>query len=168
MSEHVLKILREELQSRNLVQMSPQKLSNVYTAVFKLLCRSHELSDVSKKAAYEVLKKLANDVKNLSKTRFIKSALSGDISPGSVDSPILKLLHGVLEAEESLISPVTVKYGHRIAFLFSENCILAGKRYRRGEIALIEPFELVFACIQDCGKPLEEPFYRFYKEKVVK
>lgn len=168
MSEHLLKIVREELQSQSLLQMPSQKLSNISITVLKLLSRVYELGDVGRKATHEVLKKLTSDAKFLSKVRFIKSTISGDTSPDSLDNIVLKLLQDLLKAEEALVSPIVVRYGHRVAFLFTKNCTLSGRQYRKGEMALIEPLELALAYIYECGEPLEEPFYRFYRDKLAK
>lgn len=165
MSEHLLRVTREELQSAGLVQLGQQKVASVLEVVSRLFSRLHELNSVEKEVTYGILRRLSSDIELLVKVRLVKSIITGDTSPESVDSIILKTLQALARSENIVLSPLTVRYGTRIAFLFSKNCEVSGRSYRRGDLALLEPWDLVLANIHECGGALEELFFRYYTRK---
>lgn len=168
MSEHLLRITREELQSPNVVQLSQQKFSSTLNTVTRILSRLHELNTTEKEAVYGVLKRMRDDVELLTKVRLVKAVVVNGVSPESIDAGVLEVLQALVKAEEVLLSPLTVRHGNKIAYLFNKNCELYGKLYRKNELALLEPKELVLAYIYGCGEVLEEPFFKFYRRKVSK
>lgn len=159
-------MVREEFQSTGLTQLSQQRIAGILSIVSRLLSRVHELSSSEKEAVYGVLGRLSNDIDLLVKVRLIKSIMTGDVSPESVDSVVLKTLQALVKSERVLVSPLTVRYGTRVMFLFSKNCTLSGRSYRKGDLALLEPWDLVLAKMQECGEAIEEPFFKYFSRKL--
>lgn len=168
MSEHLLRITREELQSSSVVQLSQQRFLNTLNIVTRLLSRLHELNATEKEAIYGVLRRMRDDVELLAKIRLVKTIVAKGAPSESIDTGVLEVLQALVRAEEALLSPLTVRHGNKIAYLFNRSCELYGKVYRKNELALLEPKELVLAYIYGCGEVFEEPFFKFYRKRVTK
>ncbi|MGC8982544.1 MAG: hypothetical protein ACP5KA_02145 [Desulfurococcaceae archaeon] len=163
MSEHVLKIIREEMRSAKLSNVTQQRMLSIASAVSKLMEGLHELGDVGKEAVYQVVKRLEDDASLLARIRLAKSLLSGDVSSDSVDAAVLRALQSLVKAEEAVLSPLVVKYGDKVAFLFTKECNVSGRTYRKNQLALLSVESTVLAYINDCGHAIKEPFYEFKK-----
>lgn len=161
MSEHVLKIVREEMRSAKLLNVTPQRMSSIVSVISKLMTELHELSEVSREAIYQLVSKLEDDAALLAKIRLTKSLLSGDLSSDSIDAAVLKALQSLVKAEEAALSPITVRYGNKVAFLFTKECSIGDKTYRRGQLALLSMEAVVLAYINECGYVIKEPLHRF-------
>lgn len=165
MSEHILRLIREELQAVAVTQISHQKLSTVSSIISRLMSRLHELDDAGRKLAFATLGRIEQDVKVLASLRVLKTIAHSSVPQDSVDSDVLRILSSVLKAEEALLSPLVVKHGQKVAFLFSKDCTIRDKTYRRGDLAFITPLDLVLAYIGECGEALREVFYNYYRQR---
>lgn len=160
MSDHYLKLIREELRSVAHVQIPPLRLMTVFQLFRKTLSGVHLVDEVGEEVVRMLLDRAVEDAKFLAKIRFLKTVLQKQVETGSVDSEIAKALIAILKAEESLLSPVVLRWGERMFYFFTSNCNLGEKVYRRGELALLTLRELILAEVSECGATLLDPIYR--------
>lgn len=162
MSEHFLKLVREELKSTSLVQVQLSKLTAILQLVRRSLMGISALDDLGKEVLRGLLRRSADDARFLAKVRLLKVLLQERVESSSVDVELAKATLALLSAEEHIFSPVVLRYGDKVAYKFTSNCTIGEKVYRRGEVALLSVKELVVASINECGEPLVDPFYKWY------
>lgn len=159
MSEHYLRLIREEMKSPVLTQIPQQRLELIMQTIRKLYCNAHELDNLGKRLLVTLIGKITNDVKLLIKIRFLKFILQEKIESNSADQDIAKLLLLALKSGEALYSPITLRYGDKILYKFNSTCRIGEKTYRRGEIALLSILEVASAEINGCGQVMIDPFF---------
>lgn len=164
MSEHYLKLVREELKSSTLTQIPPLRLASILQVVRKSLMNVHAIDELGKELLYMLLKRVVEDTNLLVRIRFLKVILQGQVESSSADVEYAKALLAVLKSGESLFSPVVLKYGDRVLYEFTSNCQIGGKTYRKNEIAVLPVRDLILAEISECGKVLLDPFYKWYPD----
>lgn len=162
MSEHYLKLVREELKSSTLTQIPHLRLASVLQVVRKSLTNVHVIDELGREVLYMLLKRIVEDANLLVRVRFLKVILQGQVESNSVDVEHAKALVAVLKAGESLFSPVVLKYGDRVLYKFTSNCQINGKTYRKNEVSALSARDLIFAEISECGEVLLDPFYKWY------
>jgi hypothetical protein len=159
MSGHYLRLIREEVKSTALTQIPQQRLESIVQTIRKSYLSVHTLDKLGKDLLITLNKKNMEDVKLLVKVRFLKFMLQEQVENNSVDQYVGKLVLAALRTGETIYSPITLRYGDKILFKFNSTCIIGGKTYRRGDIALLSTLELVLAGVNECGKPLIDPFF---------
>lgn len=162
MSEHYLKLVREELKSSTLTQIPPLRLASILQVIRKSLMNVHVIDELSKEVLYMLLKRVVEDTNLLVRVRLLKVILQGQIEISSVDVEHAKALLAILKSGESLFSPVVLKYGDRVLYEFTSICQIGGKTYRKNEIAALSVRDLILAEMGECGKVLLDPFYKWY------
>lgn len=160
MSDHYLKLIREELRSAVHVQIPPLRLTTLFQLFRKTLSGVHLVDEIGEELVRMLLDRAVEDARFLAKIRFLKTVLQKQVETGSVDAEIARALIAVLRAEELLFSPIVLRWGERILYLFTSNCSLREKFYRKGELALLTLRELILAEVGECGTTLIDPLYR--------
>lgn len=162
MTEHYLRIIREEVRNTGLSQIPFQRLDVIIQTIRKSYVGVLGLDSVGREMFTTILSKTMSDVNLLAKIRLAKTILLGNVENSSVDLNIGKALLSLLRANNALLSPFVIRYGEKILYKLKSDCLLNSKRYRRGEIALVSIDEMIQAEIRECGEPLQDPIYRYF------
>ncbi|MEM4005963.1 MAG: hypothetical protein QXM43_10100, partial [Desulfurococcaceae archaeon] len=116
MSEHYLRLVREEIKGPTLTQIPPQKLESIIQTIRKSYYNAHTLDNLGKRMLVLLLNKIANDAKLLVKIRSLKFMVQEEIENSSVDQDIARLLLLAVKAGETLYSPIVLRFGDKILY----------------------------------------------------
>lgn len=160
MSEHYLRLVREEIKGPVLTQIPPQKLESIIQTIRKSYYNAHTLDNLGKRMLVLLLNKIANDAKLLVKIRSLKFVVQEKIENNSVDQDIARLLLLAVKAGEILYSPVALRFGDKILYKFSSNCRIGSRVFRKGEVAPLSILEIISAELNSCGQIMIDPFFK--------
>lgn len=167
MSKQYLRLVREELKTPSLLQITPQRLESIIQTLRKTIVDIHTLDETSEEILISFFKRIQEDIDILSKVRSIKIITDEKIDESSVDVEIAKMLITTLRAEKLLFSPFILRHGDRLFYLFNRDCGIGDRFYRRNQVALISTREFTLAEILSCGQVLVDPVYRSLLEKSI-
>ncbi|MEM4717561.1 MAG: hypothetical protein QXE81_02230 [Desulfurococcaceae archaeon] len=168
MTEHYLRIIREEMRNTSLSQIPFQRLDSIIQTIKKSYIGVLGLSPIGRELFTTMLSKTINDVNLLAKIRLAKTILLESAESSSVDLSIGKALLSLLKANNTLLSPIVIRYGERILYKFKSDCFIGSKMFREREIAPVSIDEMIKAEINSCGEPLVDPVYRYFATNVLK
>ncbi|MEM2026056.1 MAG: hypothetical protein QXW94_07175 [Desulfurococcaceae archaeon] len=167
MSDHYLKLVREELRTSSPGSLPAQRISTILQTLRRSLVKSYFLDGLGKEVLYLLLKRVEGDSELLAKVRAMKIVLQETADENSIDSDIARFTLAVLKVEEMLLSPIVIRYGNKLVYKFNSNCNIEGKLYRRGEVSLLEPRKLVIAEVNMCGEVLKDPLISHWEREIL-
>lgn len=166
MSEHYLKLVREELKSTILSQIPQQRLTSIVQTVRKSLAGVHLLDEIGEEMLALLIKRLNEDVDMLSKVRILKIISQERYEESSVDADLAKIILAVLRAEKLIFSSLVLRLGDRVFYMFYKDCTIEKRSFRKNELALLSIKELTIAEIFACGEVLLDPFYKWSSQSL--
>ncbi|GEM_PF-922875 len=162
MSEHYLRILREELRSKTLSSIPPSRVNSIRKAFENAYVELHDLPDVSREVLKLTIEKTMRDLERLSTIRLVKTIMLKQIDQNSIDKEIGKYILLLLEAEKAILSPFTLGHSEKYYFKFKAKCEVDNKLYKPGEIALLTISEFIEAVLKECGQPITHPVIKIF------
>jgi len=153
-----LKAIRQELESRNLVELHPLKVSEYKTFLRNTVKQLIEGGQGAEKYLSRVLDNVFHDVDLLVRLRIVKTALGASITGESVDSELLKHVEKIIEFSVKYLAGVLVEREGSIAVKFLKNCSMDGRKYRRGDVTFLSLSKALTLFLQGCVDPVQEVF----------
>jgi len=160
MSVHYLRLLREEVKTKNLVPIPRQRLEHILNIYRRMLLEASSLDRFEQGINKRIMEKVVGDVELLAITRFIKALSMKTDDQTSIDNDLLKTLLRLLEVEKTILSPALVVFSEKYLFRFTRECSVGKRDFRPGELAFLEVKDLLIAVIADCGEPFIHPAWR--------
>ena len=159
MTETYIKLIKEELKTRDLLQIQPDRLDSIIKNIRKSFLYLHALDELGKETFLQSIKRIIEDIKLLAKIRLLKVVLQEvQVSSNSIDTNTIESLNALFKVEETLLSPIVLRFDDKVVYLFKRNCFINGVLYRRNEITLLPINNLVLAEVSNCGEVLKDPF----------
>lgn len=160
MSDYYLRLVKEELYLRKIQPLPRTYVEELENAIRKALLSAHMYDANAVDTLLKALQKIQEDVELLATIRFVKGILGAEMSEESFDKGVLELAKSLLKYETAMLSPAVSKFHRDVFVKFSENCEVSGRKYRRGDIALLSPEDCLYVVIKKCGDFVVEPLVR--------
>lgn len=160
MTEQYLKLIKEELRGTSISSLPTQRLESMIQTIRKAYSGLNSMDDVGVEIFISMMKKIMGDAENLARIRLVKTILSNATDESSIDHEAGRIVLSVLEAEKMILSPVLIRYGDKIFYVFRDECTIMDRKFKRGEIGLLSIKEIVLASLSKCGEPVIDPVYR--------
>jgi len=153
-----LKTIRQELESRNLVELHPLKVSEYKNFLRNTVKQLIEGGQGAEKYLSRVLDNVFRDADLLVRLRIVKAALGAGITGESVDSELLKYVEKIVDLSVKYLAGVLVEREGNIAVKFLKNCSVDGRKYRRGDVTFLSLSRALILFLQGCIDPVPEAF----------
>jgi hypothetical protein len=160
MSIHYLRLLREEVKTKNLVPIPRQRLEHILNIYRRMLLEANGLDRFEQGINKQIMEKVTGDIELLAITRFIKALSMKSDDQASIDNDVLKTLLRLLEVEKMILSPALVVFNEKYLFRFTKECGVGKRNFRPGELAFLEVKDLLIAVITECGELFIHPAWR--------
>jgi len=132
-----LKLVRQELSSRELIELHPIKIGEYKAFLRNILKQLIELSSGEGKYLNIAVSNILSDVDLLVKLRIMKIALGSKIPGESIDKEILEPLNKLIEFTKSYLAGLLIEYENNIAVIFKSDLVVHGRRYKRGDVTVL-------------------------------
>jgi len=153
-----LKTIRQELESRNLVELHPLKVGEYKTFLRNTVKQLIERGQGAEKYLSRVLDNIFRDVDLLVRLRIVKTALGASIAGESVDSELLRYVEKIVEFSAKYLAGVLVEREGHIAVKFLKNCSVDGRKYKRGDVTSLTMSNALIMFLKGCVDPVPEVF----------
>jgi len=153
-----LKTIRQELESRNLVELHPLKVGEYKAFLRSVVKQLIEGGQGAEKYLSRVLDNVFRDVDLLVRLRVVKAALGASTTGESVDSELLRCVEKIIEFSVKYLAGVLVEHESSIAVKFLKNCSVNGRKYRRGDVTFLSLSKALILFLQGCVDPIPEVF----------
>jgi len=157
LSSPLIRLIRDEMFSRNIQVIPPSRIGEVREVVERALIGLDVSDNRSRIIVKDMIANLEQDAELLSRTRLVKAILGGEETPESFDREVLELTRRVIKAEQAILSVSSIVVGNRHMALFTSDCRLEDRVFRKGDVALLTQSQLVKGILQDCLETLKHP-----------
>ncbi len=165
MSSPLIRLIRDEMFSRNIQVIPSSRIGEVRGLVEKALL-GLDVSDArSRVIVRDMVANLEQDAETLSRARLVKAILGGEELPESFDREVLELAKRLVKAEQTILSAKNMVLGNRYLVLFTSDCRLEDRVFRKGDIALLNQNQLVKGILNDCLVTLKHPIVENSEEE---
>ncbi len=152
--------MREELFSLNPITVHQVKINEYRSFMKNNLALLPSIERESWKYFEKVLENTVKDIDMFTRMRFIKLVLNPSIPRESIDHDLLSNIEKFVEFMKLYYSGFTIEYEGKVLVRFLRDCIVDNKRFRKGDIALID-YGLGFKLyIEDYVELLIEPYFK--------
>ena len=157
MSSPLIRLIRDEMFSRNIQVIPPSRIGEVREVVERALIGLDVSDNRSRIIVKDMIVNLEQDAELLSRTRLVKAVLGGEEMPESFDRDVLELARRVIKAEQAILSVSSIVVGNKYMALFTSDCRLEDRVFRKGDVALLTQSQLVKGILLDCLETLKHP-----------
>ncbi|MEM0378099.1 MAG: hypothetical protein QXW45_02400 [Thermosphaera sp.] len=165
MSSPLIRLVREELSTKNIQLVTPSKLVEVRGLIDKAFSGLSINDPRSRRMIQEFIQNIEQDIELLAKTRLVKAILNDEELPESFDKELLEHARRLVKAERAIQSVENILVGEKYLVVLLKDCVIGGRSYRKGDVTLMGQSGLVEGILQDCISVVKHPVVEELGEK---
>lgn len=160
-----LKILRDEVNTKPLIDIQRVKVNEYRSYLFNMFYQLSTQSIEAQKYFNQIVKNILRDAELLIRVRLVKNILSSSKPSDSIDTDFYSILDKVVYFMKIFVSSFYTGYDNSLYVVFKKKCIINGRVFEKGDIVKLDPLNSFKLYLSDCIELITKPYIAGFLEK---